>query len=192
MSLSFAFESQDFCCAENLIFLAVTSAFRLDNLYPVVRVPIGHSGPNDLNWRPGDERCVRPDRVYTAEARSPPAIDRLVSRTHSTHTHPVQMSQRGVRAAAEKACLRSLQRRFITDRSVVLVYRTIIIRSLRARRTKVGYCGRKSLLSAGRNRQPPTAKVRKGDADGSCSWEVGCEIGSQSPGRQDTSQEAVR
>jgi hypothetical protein len=32
MSLSFAFESQDFCCAENLIFLAVTSAFRLDNL----------------------------------------------------------------------------------------------------------------------------------------------------------------
>jgi len=32
MSLSFAFERQDFCCAENLIFLAVTSAFRLDNL----------------------------------------------------------------------------------------------------------------------------------------------------------------
>jgi hypothetical protein len=32
MSVSFAFESQDFCCAENLIFLAVTSAFRLDNL----------------------------------------------------------------------------------------------------------------------------------------------------------------
>ena len=26
------FESQDFCSAENLIFLAVTSAFRLDNL----------------------------------------------------------------------------------------------------------------------------------------------------------------
>ena len=32
VSLSFAFESQDFCCAGNLIFLAVTSAFRLDDL----------------------------------------------------------------------------------------------------------------------------------------------------------------
>ena len=39
MSLSFAFESQDFCCAENLIFLAVTSAFRLDNLGGGALVP---------------------------------------------------------------------------------------------------------------------------------------------------------
>ena len=45
--LSFAFESQDFCCAENLIFLAVTSAFRLDNLRdtPPSRVPARAARP---------------------------------------------------------------------------------------------------------------------------------------------------
>ena len=45
------------------------------------------------------ERCsVRPDRDPTAEARSPPARSACFS-------HPVQMSQRGVRAAAVKAYL---------------------------------------------------------------------------------------
>ena len=45
------------------------------------------------------ERCsVRPDRDPTAEARSPPARSACFS-------HPVQMSQRGMRAAAVKACL---------------------------------------------------------------------------------------
>jgi hypothetical protein len=48
------------------------------------------------------QKVLRPDRDPTAEARSPPA------RSACSFSHPVQMSQRGVRArraAAAKACL---------------------------------------------------------------------------------------
>ena len=54
MSLSFAFESQDFCCAENLIFLAVTSAFRLDNLSTVL-FDAQRAGAPRLSTREGEQ-----------------------------------------------------------------------------------------------------------------------------------------
>ena len=67
------------------------------------RVSIRHPGPNRVGAS-GDGRArsrrkvLRLYRHPTAEARSPPARS-------ARFPHPVQVSQRGVRAAAVKACL---------------------------------------------------------------------------------------
>ena len=71
--------------------------------YPVVYRP-GVLGLTILAHRgwpcaPERQKVLRLDRDPTAEARSPPA------RSACSFSHPVQMSQRGVRAAAAKACL---------------------------------------------------------------------------------------